>query len=49
MTLPDLPQVICAKCGRALNDHSLRHASGAWRSIPLCIPPGDIQKGIKHP
>ena len=45
----DIPQRICPKCGRPLDDHQLRGLDGRWRTVPLCVEVGVISKGIRLP
>lgn len=47
--LEDLPQWICKSCGRPLDDHQLRGTGGKWLSVPMCVEPGTISRGIRMP
>ena len=42
------PEGICVNCGRPLDDHMLHSATGAWLSAGVCLPVGEIAKGIKR-
>jgi len=46
--MTEIPQWICKRCGRALDDHQQHGADGRWHP-PMCLAEGDISHGIRHP
>ena len=47
---PDgMPQWICKRCGRPLDDHQLRGLDTRWLPVPMCVDLGIIAKGIRLP